>query len=146
MWSWMRKSMWSTLPKSQQPAGSPLRRKHAAANPSEEFTVEGTVLHDGSPRLLQINGIPLESQLEGTILYLRNRDEPGVIGQGGSTLGQLAVNIATFALGRRQANVGAEAAALVRLDGAVPASILEPIKRIRAITEAPLLHLGNPPA
>jgi D-3-phosphoglycerate dehydrogenase len=103
--------------------------------------VEGTVLHDGSPRVLQINGIPVESQLEGTILYLRNRDEPGVIGQVGATLGQLGVNIATFALGRRQAAVGAEAVALVRLDGSVSASILEPIRKIRAITEARLLHI-----
>src|SRR5690349_11292316 len=113
-----------------------------AADPATEFTVEGTVLHDGSPRVLQINGIPVESQLEGTILYLRNRDEPGVIGQVGSTLGQLGVNIATFALGRRQASVGAEAVALVRLDGSVSPSILDPIRKIRAITEARLLHLG----
>jgi D-3-phosphoglycerate dehydrogenase len=114
----------------------------AASDPGAEFTVEGTVLHDGSPRVLQINGIPVESQLEGTILYLRNRDEPGVIGQVGSTLGQLGVNIATFALGRRQAAVGAEAVALVRLDGNVSPSILEPIRQIRAITEARILHLG----
>src|SRR6266705_2210188 len=53
------------------------------------FTAEGTVLHDGSPRVLHIEGIPLEAQLEGTILYLRNRDEPGVIGQIGTTLGKL---------------------------------------------------------
>jgi D-3-phosphoglycerate dehydrogenase / 2-oxoglutarate reductase len=111
------------------------------SDPAAEFTVEGTVLHDGSPRVLQINGIPVESQLEGTILYLRNRDEPGVIGQVGSTLGQLGVNIATFALGRRQAAVGAEAVALVGLDGDVSPSILKPIKEIRAITEARLLHL-----
>jgi D-3-phosphoglycerate dehydrogenase / 2-oxoglutarate reductase len=107
-----------------------------------EFTVEGTVLHDGSPRALQINGIPLESQLDGTILYLRNRDEPGVIGQVGSTLGRLGVNIATFALGRRDATRGAEAVSLVRLDGEVSASVLEPIKGIPAITEAKLLRLG----
>jgi D-3-phosphoglycerate dehydrogenase len=118
----------SALPDKNAPAGS-------------EFSVEGTVLHDGSPRVLQINGIPVESQLEGTILYLRNRDEPGVIGQVGSTLGQLGVNIATFALGRRQAAVGAEAVALVGLDGTVSPSILEPIRQIRAITDARLLHL-----
>src|SRR5207302_1773378 len=53
------------------------------------FTAEGTVVHDGSPRVLAIEGIPLEAQLEGTILYLRNRDEPGVIGQVGTTLGKL---------------------------------------------------------
>jgi D-3-phosphoglycerate dehydrogenase len=108
-----------------------------------EFTVEGTVLHDGTPRVLQIGGIPVEAQLEGTILYLRNRDEPGVIGQVGATLGKLGVNIATFALGRREASQGAEAVSLVRLDGEVPASILGPIRQISAITEAKLLHLGK---
>ena len=107
------------------------------------FTAEGTVLHDGSPRLLQIEGIPLEAQLEGTILYLRNRDEPGVIGQVGTTLGKHGVNIATFALGRRDATRGAEAVALVRVDGEVHASILEPIRAITAITEAKLLHLPS---
>lgn len=117
--------------------------ERGASNPGAEFTVEGTVLHDGSPRALQINGIPLESQLEGTILYLRNRDEPGVIGQVGSTLGKLGVNIATFALGRREATRGAEAVSLVRLDGEVSPSILEPIRGIAAITEAKLLRLGR---
>jgi D-3-phosphoglycerate dehydrogenase len=107
-----------------------------------EFTAEGTVLHDGTPRVLQIGGIPVEAQLEGTILYLRNRDEPGVIGQVGATLGKLGVNIATFALGRRNASQGSEALSLVRLDGEVSASILEPIRKIPAITEARLLHLG----
>src|SRR5262252_9006704 len=50
------------------------------------FSAEGTVLFEGSPRALAIEGISLGSQLEGTILYLRNRDEPGVIGQVGGTL------------------------------------------------------------
>ncbi len=62
------------------------------------FSAEGTVLHDGSPRVLQIDGIPLEAELAGTMLYLRNRDEPGVIGQVGSTLGNLGVNIAIPAI------------------------------------------------
>jgi len=106
------------------------------------FTAEGTVLHDGSPRVLQIEGIPLEAQLEGTILYLRNRDEPGVIGEIGTTLGKLGVNIATFALGRREAQRGADAVSLVRVDGKVSGAILEPIRAIPAITEAKLLHLG----
>jgi D-3-phosphoglycerate dehydrogenase len=106
------------------------------------FAVEGTVLYDGSPRVLQLDGISLEAQLEGTILYLRNRDEPGVIGQVGMTLGKLGVNIATFALGRREATRGAEAVSLVRLDGEVSASILAPIREIAAITEAKLLWFG----
>jgi D-3-phosphoglycerate dehydrogenase len=130
------------------------RREHGFPNTLEvsvlpekgvtaSFTAEGTVLYDGSPRVLAIDGIALEAQLEGTILYLRNRDEPGVIGMVGSTLGKLGVNIATFALGRRDASRGAEAVSLVRLDGEVPASILEPIGHIKAITGAKLLRLGN---
>ncbi|HJZ64715.1 MAG TPA: phosphoglycerate dehydrogenase [Candidatus Acidoferrum sp.] len=109
----------------------------------EGFTAEGTVLHDGSPRVLAIEGIALEAQLAGTILFLRNVDEPGVIGQVGNTLGKLGVNIATFALGRREAIRGAEAVSLVRLDGEVSDSILDPIKGIKAITSAKLLRLGN---
>ena len=108
----------------------------------EGFSAEGTVLFDGSPRILQIEGIALEAQLEGTILYLRNRDEPGVIGQVGTMLGKYGVNIATFALGRREATKGSQAVSLVRLDGEVFNSILEPIKGIPAITEAKLLRLA----
>lgn len=106
------------------------------------FSAEGTVLHDGSPRVLQIEGIPVEAELAGTMLYLRNRDEPGVIGQVGSTLGNLGVNIATFALGRRDASKGAEAVSLVRLDGEVSDSILGAIRGIPAVTVARLLKLG----
>src|SRR5580700_9988195 len=118
----------------------------SASDAATEFTVEGTVLHDGTPRVLQIGGIPVEAQLEGTILYLRNRDEPGVIGQVGLALGKQGVNIATFALGRRDASRGAGAVSLVRLDGEVSASILGPIREIAAITEAKLLHLGMRPS
>jgi len=108
----------------------------------EGFSAEGTVLFDGSPRILQIEGIPLEAQLEGTILYLRNRDEPGVIGQVGTMLGKYGVNIATFALGRKAPTQGAQAVSLVRLDGEVFNSILEPIRGIPAITYAKLLRLN----
>jgi D-3-phosphoglycerate dehydrogenase len=83
----------------------------------------------------------VEAQLEGTILYLTNRDEPGVVGQVGSTLGKLGVNIATFALGRREAQRGSDAVALVRLDGDVAESVAEAMRGIKAITAAKLLRL-----
>ena len=108
---------------------------------SRELAVEGTVLHNLSPRLLAIDGIELEAPLEGTLLFLRNRDVPGVIGQVGTILGSRQINIATFALGRREAVRGAEAIALVRLDGEVPDSILQPIRGIAAVTEARLVRL-----
>jgi D-3-phosphoglycerate dehydrogenase len=108
---------------------------------SPGFSAEGTVLHDGSPRVVSIDGIALETQLDGTVLYLRNNDQPGVIGHVGTTLGKHGVNIATFALGRREAKSGAEAVSLIRLDGEVPESILEPVRQHSAITQAKLIHL-----
>jgi D-3-phosphoglycerate dehydrogenase len=115
-----------------------------AAVPGEaarEFVVEGTVLHGTSPRTLTIDGIPLEAPLEGTILFTRNRDVPGVIGQMGTILGGSGVNIATFSLGRRENVLGAEALALVRLDGEVPDTVVAPIRGIPAVLEARLVRL-----
>ncbi len=119
----------------------------AAGSAGEEilpFAVEGTVLHGTTPRTLNIDGIALEAPLEGTLLFFRNRDVPGVIGQVGTILGSRGVNISTFALGRREAVHGAEALALVRLDGEVPDSIVQPIRGIAAMTEVRLVRL--PPA
>ena len=106
------------------------------------FSAEGTVLHDGTPRVINIDGIALEAQLDGTMLYLRNLDQPGVIGHVGTTLGKHGVNIATFALGRREAAAGAEAVSLVRVDGKVSEEILGPIAQHPAITQAKLIRLG----
>jgi D-3-phosphoglycerate dehydrogenase / 2-oxoglutarate reductase len=112
---------------------------------SRGLTVEGTVISDGSPRILSLDGIGLEAPLEGTLLLTRNRDVPGVIGQIGTALGNLGVNIATFALGRRSPIHGAEAVAMVRLDGSVSDAILEKIRAIPSITEARLVHLPDAP-
>ena len=108
----------------------------------EAFSAEGTVLRDGTPRVFNIDGIPLEAHIDGNMLYLRNVDQPGVIGYVGTTLGKHGVNIATFALGRREATQGAEAVSLVRVDGSVSEEILTPLKQNPAITQAKLIHLG----
>lgn len=108
-----------------------------------DLTVEGVVVQDGSARILALDGIGLEAPLEGTLLLTRNRDVPGVIGQIGTALGNLGVNIATFALGRREPVHGAEAVALVRLDGDVSAGVVEKIRTIPSITEARLIKLPD---
>ena len=40
---------------------------------------------------------------ERDLIYLRNRDVPGVIGKVGTILGESEINIADFSLGRRSA-------------------------------------------
>ncbi|HUJ31763.1 MAG TPA: phosphoglycerate dehydrogenase [Candidatus Acidoferrum sp.] len=121
--------------------GYPNTLEVSCADGVRPFTVEGTVAQDNSPRILSLDGIELEAPLEGTLLLTRNRDVPGVIGQIGTALGNLGVNIATFSLGRRAPVHGADAVALVRLDGEVSPSVVEKILAIPSITEARLIRL-----
>ena len=127
-----------------------------------QFSIEGTVLHGPTPaeglrpaggtwlRILAVDEIDIEAPLEGTLLFLRNRDVPGVIGQVGTILGSRNINIATFALGRREQSGsmgglgpggGAEAVALVRVDSPVPEAVLEVLRGVPAITFAQLVEL-----
>ena len=108
---------------------------------AKELAAEGTVLQNAAPRILRFDGIELEAPLEGTLLLTRNLDVPGVIGAIGTALGKLGVNIATFALGRSAPAQGAQAVAIVRLDGDVDDSVAARIREIPSITEARLLRL-----
>jgi D-3-phosphoglycerate dehydrogenase len=105
------------------------------------FSAEGTALADTPPRLLRVDGMSLEAPLEGTLLLLRNRDVPGAIGMIGTLIGNQNLNIATYALGRREAVRGAEAISVVQLDGDVSDSVLTPLRELEAINEARLIRL-----
>jgi len=65
----------------------------------EEHMVKGAVLHGDAPRLLHVDGIDVEAPLERSLVYLRNRDVPGVIGKVGTILGEESINIANFRWG-----------------------------------------------
>jgi D-3-phosphoglycerate dehydrogenase / 2-oxoglutarate reductase len=116
----------------------------AADGKRATFSAEGAVLYGMMPRVVRLNDVDIESPLEGTLLVLRNRDVPGVIGQVGTVLGREGVNIATFALGRRDAGSNGDALALVRLDGDVSDRILPLLRAIPDVTEARLIRLPAP--
>ena len=82
-----------------------------------EQWVEGAVFEQAGPRMVLLDGITVEAPLEGTLIVIRNSDQPGVVGEVGMVLGRHGINIATFALGR---NVGG-AVAIVKVDSDVSA-------------------------
>jgi D-3-phosphoglycerate dehydrogenase len=120
--------------------GFPNTVEVAVADAGREFALEGAVGQDGTPQIVSLDGIPLEAPLGGTLLLTRNIDVPGVIGRIGTALGSLGVNIATFALGRREP-AGGEALALVGLDGNVNASIVQDIRALPSVTDVRLVRL-----
>lgn len=115
---------------------------------SEEHQIKGAVLHGRAPRLLAIDGIDVEAPLERNLIYLRNRDVPGVIGRVGTILGDHKINIADFSLGRRS-DAGSEldtaerreAIAVVHIDGGVPDEVIAELRKIPAVEHAKAIHL-----
>ena len=107
---------------------------HTAAGTSH---ASATVIHGEQPRLLEFDGIDIETPLEGDLLVCRNIDVPGVIGRIGSILGEHGVNIANFALGReRSGNKPVKALAVVQVDAPVSTAVLEDLVKIEAMLEA----------
>ena len=92
------------------------------------------------PRLVEVQGISVESAFPENMLYLRNYDKPGFIGALGSMMGELGVNIATFHLGRKQA--GGEAVALIEIDEDVSADTLQAIRAIPQVVRADYLRFS----
>ena len=69
------------------------------------------------------------------MLYTTNTDSPGYIGALGTVLGDLGVNIATFALGRSQKN--GQAIALLGVDDIITDKIL---KKVRDLPQVICAH------
>ena len=97
-------------------------------------SVAGTVFTDGKPRIVNIKGIKIDAEFGPSMIYVTNEDKPGFIGRFASLLGNAHVNIATFALGRD--NAGGSAIALVEIDGAAPAHVLQGIQRLPGVKQA----------
>src|SRR2546426_767462 len=111
---------------------------------TEEHLIKGAVLHKQTPRLLHVDGIDVEAPLERNLIYMRNRDVPGVIGQVGTILGKHKINIADFSLGRRMSNESSksrDAIAVVHIDGRVPENVLAELRRIPAVEQAKAIRL-----
>ncbi|MEL6436691.1 MAG: phosphoglycerate dehydrogenase [Pseudomonadota bacterium] len=89
----------------------------------QQRSVAGTVFSDGKARFIQIKGINMDAEIGERMIYVTNRDEPGVIGHMGVTMAKHNVNIANFQLGRT--GTGGDAIALLYVDGEVSQAALD---------------------
>jgi len=99
-----------------------------------ERTVAGTVFAGNKPRLVDIEGIPLEAELGRHVLFVRNNDKPGFIGALGNALAAAHVNIATFHLGRTAP--GEDAIALIAVDQKLTTSLIDAVRRLPNVIQA----------
>ena len=115
---------------------------------SGDLTASATVLHGSQSRLLSMDDIDIEAPLHGTLLFLRNKDIPGVIGRIGTILGEHKINIANFTLGRpdaSRAKAKGEAMAVIQIDAednqANIAQAITALKSVDAVLRVGLVKL-----
>jgi len=112
-----------------------------------EHWAEGAVFEPGQPRLVRLDDVEIEMPLEGTVLVIRNSDQPGVIGDIGTTLGHHNVNIATFALGRSNdgaigaVRIGSPEKRSTADSGKLPTELLDDIRAIDAVQSVHVVKL-----
>ncbi len=94
----------------------------------KNLSIAGTIYSDGKPRFIQIEEINLEAEPQKFMLYTANMDEPGYVGALGTVLGNLGVNIATFALGRSAKH--GQAIALLGVDDLITDDMLETVREL----------------
>jgi len=92
------------------------------------YTISGTMFED-SFRVVEIEGFELEFEPKGNLIFFRNTDVPGVIGEVGMTLAKENINIADFRLGR---NNKGEAVAVILTDTKVTKEIIEKLSKLKA--------------
>ncbi len=101
-------------------------------------SVCGTLFGNDKPRIIEVEGVALEAELGPHMLFVRNKDKPGLVGGLGGALADAGINIATFHLGR--AGQGGDAVALVATDQPVPDAVLEKVLGLPNVLQAKRLR------
>jgi D-3-phosphoglycerate dehydrogenase len=95
--------------------------------------VAGSLLAQGYPRIVRIDGFHVDVNPRGTLVVIRNRDVPGVIGRVGTALGDAGINIAEYHQARLQA--GGQALAAVSVDSRLSADVLNRLREFPEILD-----------
>ncbi|MBB5021988.1 NAD(P)-dependent oxidoreductase [Desulfurispira natronophila] len=99
---------------------------------TDNYRIKGTLLADKYPRIVEVNEFKVEAIPQGTMLFFRNYDRPGVIGNLGQLLGARNINVANMRLGFRGDD---EAIAMVNIDTTVDSHTIDEITRIENIID-----------
>ena len=93
-----------------------------------DFSITGTML-ENHPRIVEFKGFDLEFEPKGKMIFFKNTDVPGVIGEVGMTLAKHKINISDFRLGR---NSEGQAMAVIIVDNDVNDEVLNELRNLKA--------------
>ena len=105
-----------------------------AVTEAQSRTISGTLFNGDQPRIVEIKGVPIDAKLAPNMLFVTNRDRPGLIGRLGTVLGDAGINIATFNLGRDVP--GGNAIALIEIDEEPGEAVLQQVRALPNVVRA----------
>ena len=101
--------------------------------------VAGTLFIKTDPRIVKVNEFWVDCVPQGNMLFVFNKDVPGIIGEIGTIFGKNNINIASVSFGRDVK--GGNAVSVWNVDSDVSKKILDDIKKARNIQEVKLVKL-----
>lgn len=99
----------------------------------QEICVSGTVFSEKNQRIVSVNNFRVEFKPEGHLIYIINKDVPGVVGKVGTLLGDREINIAEYNLARTA--TGGKAMAIITVDSPLDADTLSFLRSYREMEE-----------
>ncbi len=106
----------------------------------EKNTIMGT-LFEGMARVVKINEFQVDVEPNGTILFIKNEDRPGVVGKVGTLLGTSKVNIAEMSLGRIRQGKKTLAMTIINTDGEIPEKVIKQIEAFDPVIDVKVTRL-----
>jgi len=106
-----------------------------------ENILAGTVFGKNEPRLVRMNTFRLEALPTGPMLFVYNKDVPGVIGALGTTLGKHDVNISRMTVGREKEH--GRNIILLNTDNMISKELLKTVQQLEHIDDAMALVLPH---
>ena len=109
-----------------------------ASSATSETCVSATLFSEKNQRIVSVNNFRVEFKPEGTLIYVVNKDVPGVVGKVGSLLGDREINIAEYNLARTQ---GGKAMAVITVDTTLDPETLSFLRSFKEMEEVKQVRL-----
>lgn len=105
----------------------------------ETKSIMGTLSGNKQPRIVKIDDYYLDLYPTGEMIFIRNLDKPGLIGNLGTLMAKNSVNIAAMALGRNKP--GDQAISVWSVDKPITTELQDKVKQLENIVTVKVIRL-----
>ena len=124
------------------PFGSNINQKFESPevfSGEESITISGSVYGKNHIRIINIMGFEIDLRPNGIMLFIKNKDIPGVVGKVGTILGNNKVNISGYLLSKMKNKDYAYS--VIKIDNNIDVEIIDKINTLSEILEVKQLQL-----